>query len=181
MKPLFEFITDPSQVEFEDEIVLVIKSFIKRKQQVSEILWQMFPHLPKVFEKNKFVFGQLLDTLNYYLLFGKEQILSNRDHRHMLIEIAKKSLFSTQPTISVHNSEGAMLLQLIFQILSPSQALDEFMEDILNSVMNRLTTMPMQSYLKRHLLLVFVSAMAYSPALTLSYLERNQLTEKIFS
>lgn len=59
--------------------------------------------------------------------------------------------------------------------------MDEFLDEILNQVMNRLTTMPMQSYLKRHLLLVFVSAMAYNPNSTLAYLERNQLTEKVFS
>lgn len=65
--------------------------------------------------------------------------------------------------------------------MSRSNALDEFIDEILNQVMNRMTTMPMHSYLKRHLLLVFVSAMAYSPNSVLSYLERNQLTEKIFS
>lgn len=141
----------------------------------------MFPHLPKVFEKNKFVFGHLLDTLNYYLIHGRDTIVANRDYVLMLIGIAKNSLFSTQPTIAVHNSEGAILFQLIFQIMSRSNALDEFIDEILNQVMNRMTTMPMHSYLKRHLLLVFVSAMAYSPNSVLSYLERNQLTEKIFS
>lgn len=168
-------------MEFEDEIVLVIKSLIKRRQTVSPTLWHMFPHLSKVFEKNKFVFGHLLDTLNYYLIYGRDQFVTNRDYVLMLIGIAKNSLFSTQPTISVQNSEGAILFQLIFQILSRSNAVDEFLDEILNQVMNRLTTMPMHSYLKRHLLLVFVSAMAYNPNSTLAYLDRNQLTEKVFS
>lgn len=30
LKPLFEFMVDPIKVEFEDDIVLTIKSFIKK-------------------------------------------------------------------------------------------------------------------------------------------------------
>ena len=30
LKPLFEFMIDPTKIEFEDDIVLVLKSFIKR-------------------------------------------------------------------------------------------------------------------------------------------------------
>ena len=65
---------DPTKIEFEDEIILVLKSFIKKKQSISPILWTIFPYLTKVFEKSKFVFGNLLDTINYYLLYGKDQI-----------------------------------------------------------------------------------------------------------
>jgi hypothetical protein len=95
MKPLFEFITDPEQIEFEDDIVLVLKSFIKKKQSVSPTLWTIFPELKKVFIKNKHAFGNLLDTLNYYLLYGKEQIGSNPLYLQNLLEIAHLSLFST--------------------------------------------------------------------------------------
>jgi hypothetical protein len=72
LKPLFEFMVDPTKVEFEDDIVLVLKSFIKKAKSVSPILWTIFPCLMKVFEKNKKTFGNLLDTINYYLLFGKD-------------------------------------------------------------------------------------------------------------
>lgn len=72
--------TDPEKVEFEDDIVLVLKSFIKKMKGVSPILWTIFPFLAKVFEKNKKSFGNLLDTINYYLLFGKEYIAANAAH-----------------------------------------------------------------------------------------------------
>ena len=72
--PLFEYMADPVSIEFEDDIVLVIKSFIKRTKTVSPVLWKLFPELPRVFTKNELVFGNLLDTLNYYLLFGKESL-----------------------------------------------------------------------------------------------------------
>jgi hypothetical protein len=64
LKPLFEFMTDPSKIEFEDDIVLTIRSFIKKTNEVSPVMWTLFPLLTKVFEKNKRTFGNLLDTLN---------------------------------------------------------------------------------------------------------------------
>lgn len=64
LKPLFEFIIDPSRIEFEDDIVLTLKSFIKKTGAISQVMWTIFPHLEKVFEKNKGVFGNLLDTVN---------------------------------------------------------------------------------------------------------------------
>lgn len=64
LKPLFEYITDPSKIEFEDDIVLTIRSFIKKTNEVSPVMWALFPMMTKVFEKNKHTFGNLLDTLN---------------------------------------------------------------------------------------------------------------------
>jgi len=101
LKPLFEYITTPEQIEFEDDIILVLKSFIKKRQSVSPILWTIFPHLVKVFEKSKKVFGNLLDTINYYLIHGKDQIAMNRDYLTMLIKIGSESLFSMEPNITV--------------------------------------------------------------------------------
>lgn len=106
----------PEQVEFEDDIILVLKSFIKKTQNVSPTLWTIFPHLTKVFTKNKLVFGNLLDTLNYYLIFGRDYLSQNPEYLNILIEIANQSLFCKEPNITVQNAEGAILLQLIFQV-----------------------------------------------------------------
>ncbi len=64
LKPLFEYILNPENIEFEDDIVLVVKTFIKKTKKVSTTLWTIYPHLMKVFEKNKRSFGNLLDALN---------------------------------------------------------------------------------------------------------------------
>lgn len=64
LKPLFEYITEPEKIEFEDDIVLTIKSFIQKTKKVSPTLWTIYPHLMKVFEKNKHAFINLMDTLN---------------------------------------------------------------------------------------------------------------------
>jgi hypothetical protein len=109
LKPLFEFMVDPSKIEFEDDIILVLKSFIKKTGQVSPTLWTIFPHLTKVFEKAKNTFQNLLDTINQYLVNGKEYIATNRDYLTMIVNMASASLFSTEPNITIQNSEGAIL------------------------------------------------------------------------
>lgn len=92
---------DPTKIEFEDDIVLVLKSFIKRMKSVSPILWTIFPFLTKVFEKNKKTFGNLLDTINYYLLFGRDFIAASPTHIEMIIQMATLSLFGTEPSITI--------------------------------------------------------------------------------
>ena len=94
--------------------MLVLKTFIKKTHGVSNMLWEIFPYLEKVFEKNKQCFGNLLDTLNYFLIFGKEQLAVNRNNLSIVIGIAAKSMFSMEPNITIQNAEGAILYQLIF-------------------------------------------------------------------
>ena len=93
--------TDPTKIEFEDDIVLVLKSFIKRMKGVSPTLWQIFPYLMKVFEKNKKAFGNLLDAINYYLLYGKDYLAANPTHLDMIVQMANLSLFGKEPNITI--------------------------------------------------------------------------------
>lgn len=143
LKPLFEFMVDPAKVEFEDDIVLTIKSFIKKCGGISPVIWALYPHLYKVFEKNKLTFGNLLDTLNHYLITGRDVIAQNREYLVMLIKMAGEAMFSKEPTISVHNSEGAILMQLIFQVYAGTQVLDEHFDEILGLVQQRMKSAPM--------------------------------------
>lgn len=70
--PIFEFMVDPTQISFEDNILLMIKNFIKKTGQVSDIILKVMPTLEKVFQKNKNTFGDsaLLETINCYLIHG---------------------------------------------------------------------------------------------------------------
>lgn len=85
LKPLFEFVVEPNKIEFEDDIALVIKSFIKQTHAISETIWTIYPHLIKIFEKNKNAFGNLLDVLNYFLLFGRDVFMNKKEYLEMLI------------------------------------------------------------------------------------------------
>lgn len=56
LKPLFEFIASPAKIDFEDDILLCIKSLVNKKQAVSETILLMIPCLPAVLQKNSLSF-----------------------------------------------------------------------------------------------------------------------------
>jgi len=78
-----------------------LKTFIRKTKRISDTLWTLFPHLSKVFEKNKYVFGNLLDTFNQYLLNGKEYFAQHREFLVQIIKLANLSLFSKEPNITI--------------------------------------------------------------------------------
>lgn len=110
------------------------------------------------------------------MIHGKEEIAVKREYLGILIEMASAALFTREPSITMQNSEGAILFQLIFQIYAGSSCLDNDVGAILDKIRERMMMQPMQDHLKRHLLGVFLTAAAYNPNLTLAYLEANNLT-----
>lgn len=173
--------TDPFKIEFEDDIVLVLKAFIKKTKQVSPTLWTLFPLLGKVFEKNKQTFGNLLDTINSYLLSGNQYLAANKQLLQLVIEWANMSLFSKEPNITIQNSEGAILFQLLFQVYKGTTVLDEYFELILEKILERMQALPMADHLKRHLLGVFLSATSYNPTVAITYMEKKGITGEVIS
>ena len=69
------------------------------------------------------------------------------------------------------------MIQLLFQLMSGSQALDSVFEEMLNRVCMRMEDNDhMPIHLKKHILGIFMSAMNYNSQMTLTYLENKQLT-----
>lgn len=80
LMPIFEYMVDPTKISFEDDICIILKNFIRKTNRLSDIIYKVFPCLELVFKKNKNTFGDtLLDTLNWYLVFGWQRIMENRD------------------------------------------------------------------------------------------------------
>ena len=56
----------------------------------------------------------------------------------MLIRIAIESMFTLEPNITVNNAEGAIFLSIIFQIFQGTDILNEYFENIMDKVLERL-------------------------------------------
>lgn len=75
--PIFEYMFDPSKINFEDDILMIIKNFIKKTGTVSDTIFNVLPQLEKVFVKNKHCFGDaLMDTLNFYMIYGRDRFVN---------------------------------------------------------------------------------------------------------
>ena len=110
LKKLYIYMENPSQISFEDEILMIIRSFIVRTQSITPVMWELFTKFPAILEKNKHQFKELFDTINMYLITGREGFIQNQDMLKVVVQMAATALQTTNPTQSVNNSEGAILL-----------------------------------------------------------------------
>ena len=88
---------DPKQISFEDDIVLMLKSQIRKRKEITPIMWEVFSQLPKVLAKNKDCFGNLFETINYYLIVGKVQLSQQPENIKILYMMADQCLFTKNP------------------------------------------------------------------------------------
>lgn len=58
--PLFEYLVNPLDIDFDDDIIFCIQSLLKKSKQASPIMRRIFPVLVKFQEKYKGLMGNLL-------------------------------------------------------------------------------------------------------------------------
>ncbi len=165
--PAFNYLVDPMHVSFDDDMIMTIMSLIRTRQDVSDNMAKIFPHLQKYYEKHKGVFGGLLQTLNYYMLYGKARFTADKSWIEIVLKMAHSSLFSTYPPIETNNTEGAILCQMILQTIGGG-ALDPYIPPFLLEVLKRLESGPSSDFLTRQLYNVFLCAVCNNGPLTLS-------------
>ena len=176
LKRIFVYIQEPTQISFEDDILLLIKSLIKRRKAVVPFMWEMFDHFPKIVAKAKGQMGDLLDTINYFVLYGKEDFAQRENAIRVYAQIIQQAI-QTKRIIS--DCEGAVACQLLFQSLAGTTSLNPFIDELLEFTKKRMADDPMPIDLKKHMLGIFMSAMYYNSTLTLHYMERSGMTAQL--
>ena len=68
-------------------------------------MWEMFDHFPKVITKSKGQLNDTLDTLNYFVMYGKEQFAQRESSIRVYGEIVRQAM-QTQKILS--DCEGAV-------------------------------------------------------------------------
>lgn len=48
LKPLYIYMAEPEKIKFDEDIVIILKSFIKKCERVTPIQWDLFVQFPKV-------------------------------------------------------------------------------------------------------------------------------------
>jgi hypothetical protein len=72
------------------------------------------------------------------MVHGRERLIQDKTTVSMLIRIAIESMFTLEPNITVNNAEGAIFLSIIFQIFQGTDILNEYFENIMDKVLERL-------------------------------------------
>lgn len=61
---------DPTKIGFEEDIIINMKQFVRKNKAVTPTEWDIMMQFPKVLNKWKDSFGNMLEVLNFYLKFG---------------------------------------------------------------------------------------------------------------
>ncbi len=178
--PIFNYLVDPTNVEFDDDMIQVITALITRRGGISENMAKIFPVLPNFFEKYGQTFGSLLQTLNTYIFYGKEMFIANKAWIEIVLKMSVASLFTTKETVTVNNTEGAILAQILLQSIGGG-ALDTYIPFVVEQIVKRLNTPPSADYLSRELYNTVLCAVCNNAMVTLAKLEALGATEQVFS
>jgi len=112
IQPILEFINRPNEMDFDDDISLLIASIIKLSGEVTETCKVLFPLTVKIHGKYKGVFGNLLVSLNLYLKQGAPWIAEVSDRVKILHDMSMISMFYNvqKGLCKTSNADGSFLL-----------------------------------------------------------------------
>ena len=160
--PLFEFMKNPMECDFEDDIILAISSIIKKSKSISEVEITLVQTFPQVAVKYEDGLGHMFLCLSYFMQYGKEVLLTKPEIVNLICEMALKTLFARPK--QRHNEavmgEGALLLQQA--LLTFPGILDGSLETILKTCVSRLATEIKRQFFYARLLGVFLAAFNYN-------------------
>jgi hypothetical protein len=176
LKYLFGLLSDPSRIEFDDDIVKSMKIIITKSGKVSDVMKILFPYLKKTFEKHKFIYSELFDLIKAYWKTDKEFIFSNPNHVQDIFGFGVETLFNED-----HCANGAVYLVQLFLMLKDDNCVltQAIVPEVLSQVLKRIECQPINKIIKRMLFGVILASMVNNYKSTFQYLEANNLTEKV--
>ena len=173
--PLFKYIENPKEIEFDDDIILFEVSVMRRCNRVTDIGWKIFTQLGKVQEKYDNTFVQLFQILNCYIYYGKDVLISNMTLLKTVCEMCGKCLFAIYKNKinEATNAEGALIFHQI--LFTYSNSLDEFIPSIIAFAVLKLGTVIKQDFFRARILGVILASFAYNYELTYKVLVGSQM------
>jgi hypothetical protein len=173
--PLFKYIENPNEIEFDDDIILFEVSVMRKCNRVTQIGWDIFTQLHKVQEKYDNTFVQLFQILNCYVFYGKDVLVSNLNLLKTICEMCGKCLFAIYKNKinEATNAEGALIFhQILFTF---TNSLDELIPSIIAFAVLKLGTIIKQDFFKARILGMILACFSYSYELTCKVLAGSQL------
>lgn len=111
LDPIFEHMKNPTKIDFDEDIVLIMTSFIKHLKYIPKSGLKILVELPKYLKKSKGLLLDLYELVNQYIVYGKKIIDTKEDYNKIIMKIFrasfdKKSDYDKSPFL------GASLMQI---------------------------------------------------------------------
>mmetsp|Transcript_30524 Transcript_30524/g.46787 ORF Transcript_30524/g.46787 Transcript_30524/m.46787 type:complete len:296 (-) Transcript_30524:1001-1888(-) len=196
MKPILRYAANPEEIEFDDDLVFCIEALVKKQRGCDQVLLDIFPYLRLFQEKNKGTLANLTQCMNAFIIFGKHHIQDSEVNVNILLDMISKALvlepqMANSTYLFSNNVEGCLLLSLALQNFDPprNEQQSHFhvrLPQILKVVFDILKAgqvvipaqgectpriFPINSFFKKHLLEVVLSALFFDADFTFTIIE----------
>lgn len=114
LEPLFDHMKAPSKIDFDEDIILIMTSFIKHLKALPKSALALLPELPKYLKKSKGLLLDLYELVNQYIVYGNGIVDMKEEYNKIIMKIFrasfdKKSDYDKSPFL------GASLMQVWLQ------------------------------------------------------------------
>jgi hypothetical protein len=114
--PLLQYITDKTNFDYEENILILMSSFISKSKKVTNSELTMLEIIPNLFySQYKHRFGHAFETLHVFILYGSNILAVAHEAIKAIIDMAICSMntiiIDEEPRNEAENCEGVLLLQ----------------------------------------------------------------------
>ncbi|CAD8055944.1 unnamed protein product [Paramecium primaurelia] len=170
---LYQMLANCQKIDFYEDLIIFISICIQKLQSVSTLQIQVLPHFMNIIQKQHCRLGNLYETLNYYIHYGRNHFIDEQ-YQQIFFNLAFQHLQSDFYFVDIEQAEGALLIQLGIQELN--QDIKKFiLESILNQTVKIISKKELNSLLRSRITGIILSAFYSVPELT------SQLLSGIFS
>jgi hypothetical protein len=116
LKPLFDYMKTPKRIDFDEDIILVITSFIKYTKTIPQSALMVLPYLPLYLKKSKGLTLDLYELLNQYVVYGNGIIDVNEEYNRVIVKIFTAS-FDKKCEYDLSGFLSASLIHIWLQVI----------------------------------------------------------------
>jgi hypothetical protein len=177
---IYDFMIDPSKIDFDDDIALSISTHINIRKEVTDIQKRVFTTFDACHQKYKGIFGNLVVAINSFIVYGTNWFNENPEAVKSLFSMAMRGLKYGDPMTGILTPcDGAIVFQVCLQYFK-SPVFNDYFADALTNSIEIMKKFKDSENLRIVFLGTFLSAFIYSPEATLKYLESENILEAIF-
>ena len=95
LTPLFAYLATDKKVPFEDDILCYITAILKKRKEVTPLIWSTFELFPALFPKYQGMLGNMFPALNQIIIYARENLNAHPELIKAIVEIAIQALNPT--------------------------------------------------------------------------------------
>ncbi|CAD8063570.1 unnamed protein product [Paramecium primaurelia] len=161
---LYQMLAICQKIDFDEDLILFISLCIQKLSSVTALQMQVLPHFMNVIQKQNCRLGNLYETLNYYIHYGRNHFIDEQ-YQQIFFNLAFQHLQSDQSFEDIEQAEGALLIQLGIQELNQDLK-KNILEQILNQTVTMISKKELTGLLRSRITGIILSALYSVPELT---------------